>query len=870
MGPLPPPSNLYKICPDGSSVWAGSDCPPPPSCDSYTITQGPFPLPGNSCLSYTIDILKDCNGNWISSTPSPPSDNGTCAPCTHAEDNWGMAGPCSVSCGTGTQPQINYGIDHGKGDCTPLYRNIPCSGPPCDPYAGTCNAGHNVNEPLLNDGSYCTTSVDCKSCNCRNNQCCPPGQCCNEQWGGWNTTSSSITGCRQRTYNQTRTSNCGNTQTQQVNQSDGDTSQCPGCYVSRDWYDTSNCPGDGYCGGTKRQHREVSDPYGKGGCPSTDQDVSCPSDHVNSWSGWDNDNGQSKIIGCRRRRYYRYRTTPCGSRQDGDDNNGGYRDSDDGDTSLCRKCTITRDWYDTTPCSGTNGNCGGTKHQKREVSDPDKVGGCPSTDQDVSCPSDGNNNWSSWTNQSSSITGCKERTYVQIRTNQCGQSQTQNVKAADSDTSKCGACTYGAWTPSGPPTITGCKTASQAQTRTAVDNGLGDCGPTTQTVPVASNDTSKCGACTYSAWTPSGPPTITGCKTASQAQSRTVVDNGLGDCGPTTQTITVASTDTSKCAPCTYGAWTPTGNPTVTGCKTASQAQSRTAVDNGKGDCGPTTQTVPVASADTSKCAPCTYSQWTPSGDPTITGCKTASQAQTRTATDNGLGDCGPTTQTISVPTTDISQCPPCQYSEWTDSTPCTAPCNGGTKTQSRTILNTYGRGDCNVGLIQTVPCNAQSCAPCTYGAIDTSTLTPCSAPCGGGTQSGNLLVTDTNGNSSCSPMSSTQSCNTKPCAPPVQYHSIPPPVGRLTPVFSNFEIPKYRIRPPAPNPLVASAPVPSNYNNNIPVASDVYAPFAPANSVSYSSCQTNNSLLDSESLDKFKDLILNAVSNYQKNVSCH
>ena len=755
-------SPVWHNCGDGTFVQDGQSCPPPPPpCDTYTVTQGPYVLPGNTCQSYTQDVVYNCHNYWYSTTSSPPFDNGTCTPCTYDDGNWQNSGGCSVSCGNGNQTQVNNGTDHGKGDCAPRTRTVACSGPPCDPYAGTCNAGSTIS-PLIDNGGYCSTSVDCKSCNCSNNQCCPAGQCCNEQWGGWNTTSSSITGCRQRTYNQTRTSNCGNTQTQQVNQSDGDTSQCPGCYVSRDWYDTTNCPGDGYCGGTKRQHRDVSDPYGKGGCPSTDQDVGCPTDHVNSWSGWNNDNGQSKIIGCRRRRYYRYRTTPCGGRQDGDDNNGGYRDADDGDTSLCRKCTITRDWYDTTSCSGTNGNCGGTKHQKRDVSDPDKVGGCPSTDQDVSCPSDGNNNWSSWTNQSSSITGCKERTYVQIRTNQCGQSQTQNVKAADTDTSKCGACTYGAWTPSGNPTVTGCKTASQVQTRTAVDNGLGDCGPTTQTIAVPSTDTSKC--------------------------------------------------------------------------------------------------------------PPCTYSEWTPSGEPTITGCKTASQAQTRTATDNGKGDCGPTTQTISVPTTDISQCPPCQYSEWTDSTPCTAPCNGGTKTQSRNILNTYGRGDCNVGLIQTVPCNTQSCAPCTYGAIDTSTLTPCSAPCGGGTQSGNLLVTDTNGNSSCSPMSSTQSCNTKPCATAVavKYHSIPPPVGRLTPVFSNFEIPKYRIRPPAPNPLVASVPVPSNYNNTIPTASDVYAPFAPANSVSYSSCQTNNSLLESESLDKFKDLILNAVSNYQKNVSCH
>jgi Thrombospondin type 1 domain len=738
---------------NGQVSNASEGCLP---CNNYTT--GPSYINRYGCSDQYCSFTYDCNNNPVSQN-CYMQDNYTCPSCTWDDNNWQDYTSCSVSCGSGTKTLYNDGTDHGKGDCYRQYRwNVPCSGPPC---------------------------------------------CDSNSWSGWSDTgSSSITGCQQRTYQQARTNQCGTTEYQNVNRSDSDTSQCPGCYVTRDWYDTANCPGDGYCGGTKHQHRDVFDPYGKGGCPNQDQDVACPSDHQGAWSGWDNDNGQSKIIGCRRRRYYRYRTNPCGGRQDGDDGNGGYRDADDGDTSQCHQCTITRDWYDTTSCPG-NGNCGGTKHQKRDVSDPDRVGGCPSTDQDVSCPSDGNNNWSSWTNQSSSITGCKERTYVQIRTNQCGQSQTQNVKAADADTSKCGTCTYGAWTPS-------------------------------------------------------GNPTVTGCKTASQAQSRTAVDNGLGDCGPTTQTVTVPSTDTSKCAPCTYGTWTPTGDPTITGCKTASQTQTRTAVDNGKGDCGPTTQTVTVPSTDTSKCAPCTYGTWTPTGDPTITGCKTASQTQTRTAVDNGKGDCGPTTQSVPVPSNDISQCPPCQYSDWVDSSPCTAPCNGGTKTQSRTVLNSYGRGDCNIGLIQTIPCNTQSCAPCTYGAIDTSTLTPCSTPCGGGTQSGKLLVTNSNGNSSCSPMTSTQSCNTLPCAPPIHYHSIPPPVGRLTPVFSNFEIPKYRIRPPAPK-IVST-----------PVASNVYAPFAPANSMAYSSCQENDSLLDSDSLDKFKDLILNAVSNYQKNISCH
>ena len=89
-----------------------------------------------------------------------------------------------------------------------------------------------------------------------------------------------------------------------------------------------------------------------------------------------------------------------------------------------------------------------------------------------------------------------------------------------------------------------------------------------------------------------------------------------------------------------------------------------------------------------------------------------------------------------------------------------------------------------------------------------------------------------------------------------IQYHSIPPPVGRLTPVFSNYEIPKNIINPPAP----VTSPVPS----------DAYAPFSPANSVPYSSCQKNDSLINSENLDKFKNLILSAVDNYKINTNCN
>ena len=91
-----------------------------------------------------------------------------------------------------------------------------------------------------------------------------------------------------------------------------------------------------------------------------------------------------------------------------------------------------------------------------------------------------------------------------------------------------------------------------------------------------------------------------------------------------------------------------------------------------------------------------------------------------------------------------------------------------------------------------------------------------------------------------------------------IQYHSIPPPVGRLTPVFSNYEIPN------PPVIMTISTPITS------PVPSDVYTPFAPANSVPYSSCQTVDRLINSENLDKFKNLILNAVDNYHRNANCN
>jgi len=1449
-------SGCRQMCSDGSDVACGSSCPPPP-CNSYTI--GPYFYMRSGCSDYYVDMLLDCNGNFQSYTNGNWRDNGFCSPCTY--DSWTNNGGCSASCGDGAQQQYSDGTNNGKNDCSRQWRNVPCN----------------------------------------NGACCNPNS-----WSGWDNDNgnSRIIGCRRRRYYRYRTNQCGTRQDGDDGNGgyrdadDGDNSQCPSCYVSRDWYDTTTCPGTGYCGGTKHQKRDVADPYGKGGCPNQDQDVGCPSDHVNSWSGWDNDNGQSKIIGCRRRRYYRYRTTPCGGRQDGDDGNGGYRDADDGDTSQCRKCTVTRDWYDTSNCPGT-GYCSGTKHQKRDVSDPDRVGGCPSTDQDVGCPSDHVNSWSGWDNDNgqNKIVGCKTRRYYRYRTTPCGGRQDGNdsnggyqdradnditqcppcsftfsqsscpatpcgqtvtaqgswamtnngscntavsaptstptcqapacptctasdyvftaggqcptacgsasvnqpgawskksgstcsggaamptappvcpataacpicvyvstgscsttgvpcgslgtlttswaaastnatncvgaapattttatspscpatpcppcgyvstgsctasstcgvagtykttwspastnatncvgaapasvltptaaaycpatacppcayvstgsctasstcgvpgtynvtwspastnatncvgaaptnsttptaaaycpatpcppcayvstgtcstagvpcgtlgtytttwspspsnasncvgtapatsttaayascpatpcppcgyvstgsctasstcgvpgtykttwspastnatncvgaapansltpiaaaycpatpcppcayvstgtcstaglpcgtlgtytttwspspsnasncvgtapatsttaayascpatpcpvcayvstgsctasstcgvagtyninwaaastnatncVGAAPANTSTptasaycpatpcppcayvssgscttsstcgvqgtlniawspastnaancvgtaptnssiptstscpatpcpncnyvssgscsasstcgvqgtlniawtpaptnasncigtapvpsttpaspscsatpcppcayvssgsctasstcgvqgtltttwspspsnasncvgtapasyttatspscpatpCPPCSYSLWAPSTTPaTVTGCKTGIQTITRTATNNGANDCtAPTTSTVPVGITNTSQCPPCSYSAWTPSGPTTITGCKTGIQAIGRSATDGGKGDCtAPTTSYVPVGSPDASQCPPCSYSAWTPSGPTTVTGCKTGIQAIGRTATDGGKGDCtAPTTSYVPVGSPDASQCAPCGYTPWSNSAPMSITGCLTGNQTQTRSAIDNGKGDCAqPLLQTIPVASPNSSLCP-CTYDTNWSYTPCSIPCGGGMQTGQKNLVPGSGLG-CPASIYTPQACNTQGCPPCSYGSIDTSSLSSCSVPCGSGMQYGKLILTNSNYNTSCPIVPSSIPCSSAPCF-------VPAPA----PVFAPA---------PAPAPTFAPAPAPA------------------------------------------------------------
>jgi hypothetical protein len=261
--------------------------------------------------------------------------------------------------------------------------------------------------------------------------------------------------------------------------------------------------------------------------------------------------------------------------------------------------------------------------------------------------------------------------------------------------------------------------------------------------------------CVYpDAWTDESPCPPCGSADVTKKQTKTATSKRcLGE-----QTLSqTVSCNLKPC--CVYGAWTDDKDTPCPSCGTnVHKKQHRTATTK---DCfGAQTETKDGVPCDIPECVPCVYNAWT-DDDKHCPSCGTdISITQHRTATTK---DCLNEQTQHRTFKCEIPACPPCEYT-WADTTSCTKPCNGGTKTITGTLTNSYGQECAKTQTKENVACNIEACPPCSYGSIDTSTLSACSLECGGGKQTGTLLITNKNGNDNCQTKTDSQSCNTQGC----------------------------------------------------------------------------------------------------------
>ncbi len=214
------------------------------------------------------------------------------------------------------------------------------------------------------------------------------------------------------------------------------------------------------------------------------------------------------------------------------------------------------------------------------------------------------------------------------------------------------------------------------------------------------------------------------------------------------------------CAVSAWSAWSACSEPCGGGIRTRTRTVTQQPGPGGAA-CPVLMQTEPC---NTQLCiVDCEVSAWSAFGNCSVT-CGGGTQTRTRmiiTQPQNGGAACPVLSEDAACNT---QPCVDCAVSAWSAWTPCTETCGGGTQTRTRTVTQQPDPDglQCPV-LMETQACNEM---PCDCVLSDWSQFGECSAPCDGGTQTRTRTVVqqpDTGG-APCGALMEAMDCNTQDC----------------------------------------------------------------------------------------------------------